>query len=100
MATVWFVCRFAKNKQRLNVIYICQAVLSLVGVYFGAHVLECISRMESIPEEARVPLGLMILLLSYIFPAACSILTTKYAFPQKWQQYWKIRNAFLGKGLR
>jgi hypothetical protein len=91
---VWLVCRYVQTKQSLNIIYFGQAIAVLVGLCFGINIPKNINSIASIPLGQRELLGSVVLVLSYVIPAACSILTLKFAFPKIWQRYWEIRSSF------
>jgi hypothetical protein len=93
IAAIWLVCRFAKTKRDLHLLGICHGIAVLAGLCSGFIVFSAINTDDSIPKDQRTLLGLAILFFSYSLPAVGSMLTVKFFFPKKWEQYWQIKNS-------
>jgi hypothetical protein len=94
IATIWLVCRYVKAKRNLNFLFICQAIVVVLGICLAINVPRAIDADESIPKDQRALLGLVIVFFNYILPMASSMLTVKLFFPKVWQRYWQIRAEF------
>jgi len=87
------VCRYVKTRSALQLFWIGQAIISIVGLIFTAKVLEAVDHIESIPKGQRIVVGISLMIFSYVFPSAISMLSLRYFFPNEWKKYWEIRKS-------
>jgi len=92
VAMVFLVCRHVRTKRALHFFLICHAIISFVGFFFAAKVLEATDQIDSLPKGQRVIIGISLMVISVALPTAISILSVKHFFPDKWKKYWETRN--------